>query len=474
MTRAVRLTLSPQRDISIGDVLTIGLVCVAGDDVGRSNVDWRSESKPTQHSVNWRSESRTPHQASNESQWRQPRDKAARRQFSMSAIRANSKSVQGCWRRSVINPESKPFEDPVASVSSSPIYNWRNPSRSNPMLDDPGSRVWLLKSESGACAVPTFFQITRDTSPFSVFDTVRRSFLDVSGKYQSLCAELFNAVEARFRAAANLTEQGRRHDASEGKKKFAEHPNWDKLLPAVKAAIKRIVHSDCEMADQSAAASWNVSRRCGLKSKEDRVRALTRALSEEEHKVLCFLEPTLTWLTLTADEYHSEHSMPETMVAGCQIEVRTALLRHHLLMRLSSIEDMTDNRAATYIATLARTCLSREEFKLGAPKCLHSFVRLSSRQEIAKELLKALDTHERAMCLNFCFMIAVDILGHGHSECPASWQDIVPFFREDMSYEKYTDAREVIASRLRPWLKRLAGLDDIEILETPGSDQDHY
>eukprot|EP01053_Blabericola_migrator_P003613 Blabericola_migrator_1__3612@NODE_2078_length_3312_cov_12_430817_g1316_i0_p1_GENE_NODE_2078_length_3312_cov_12_430817_g1316_i0NODE_2078_length_3312_cov_12_430817_g1316_i0_p1_ORF_typecomplete_len502_score57_07_NODE_2078_length_3312_cov_12_430817_g1316_i011232628 len=498
MPRALILNASPHPGVSVGDVITLGLVCVAGDDVRSATVDPRSESSSQQQSspINWRSECSTQHpkhrrsesnyqqrSVSRESNWRQPRNDAAggkASSFNMRPGQTSSDSFRGSSSRSLTKTNFRQSSEGTrrgsysfASPSSFTTHSWRRePSDGGSKkvtLYMPGSRAWLdtfqadtymvrflaVCSDSASMQTPDFFQITKDTSPDNVLETLRRVLPDVSGDYQNICANLFKAVEARLESSSREEESCK---SLEDKTFSAVQQGWNQLIPAVKDMVKEIVFPHRERsgtADQSAAAPVNVDLDM---FKEDKLRLQNRAMSEEQTRILCFLEPALTWLTLTADEYRSQHLLPNTMTLVSLIDVRTTWLRHHLMRRLSSIESMTDNKAAEYCATLLNdTRLSSQSSrKPGAPRCIHYLVRLKSRQQIAAALLKALDIDAYARSLNICLIIAVDILGRGHSECPASWQDIVPFFETKMARATYTEMREGIASKLRPWLTRLA------------------
>eukprot|EP01053_Blabericola_migrator_P002997 Blabericola_migrator_1__2996@NODE_1869_length_3623_cov_21_772216_g1196_i0_p2_GENE_NODE_1869_length_3623_cov_21_772216_g1196_i0NODE_1869_length_3623_cov_21_772216_g1196_i0_p2_ORF_typecomplete_len463_score58_92_NODE_1869_length_3623_cov_21_772216_g1196_i021463534 len=462
MTRAIRLT--SQSNVSVGDVITIGLVCVAGDDVRSSSVEWWRGNNPQQRSVPRQSRSEsTPQLQCQVPKCRRPRDGMTGSEESSVGIR--SSSTQGstyCLSREGARRGAWTF----ASESSNFTPNWRNSHIDEKFraisLYEGDSRDWLHTFQTETYKVPDFFQIAKDTSPDNVIEILRRRLVDVSGKCHELCADLLSAVEAQLTTEANFKKQEKSCESTEGEKDPAVQQTWNRLLLAVKAVLKdiRCRASESSMtADRGAAAPINDDPT----PMEEAMRLINLPVSEEQFKLLCFLEPALTWLTLNADKCHLQHLMPNTMALVSLVHVRTALVRHHVLKRLSSLEFITDKGAAEYNAVLLgniRTS-SRAGHEPGAPGCLYHFVRLSSPQQIAAEFLRRVCVFKHHISLNIYFLIVVDIMGRGHSDCPLEWEDIVPLFKAHMhgSLRQYTTLAKDLASRLEPWLERLAKIN---------------
>eukprot|EP01053_Blabericola_migrator_P001526 Blabericola_migrator_1__1525@NODE_1400_length_4624_cov_15_837832_g936_i0_p1_GENE_NODE_1400_length_4624_cov_15_837832_g936_i0NODE_1400_length_4624_cov_15_837832_g936_i0_p1_ORF_typecomplete_len468_score49_16_NODE_1400_length_4624_cov_15_837832_g936_i010802483 len=461
MAKAVRLTPNSHPKIPVGDLITVGLVCVAGDDVRSDTVEWWRASDCRQQTSglrNWRSESR-PHsqrQTSEDSNWRQPSDGAARGQTlsfgrrptsiqdasAQSSTRAELVSREGA-RKGMYNFNSKSF--PIA-------HDWRSRAireRYDNPLYEPGSRAQLLTHFcSRRYPVPDFFQIRKDTSPDNVLEILRRGLSNVAEEYHELCANLVNAIDAHNEAIASFTKQEKSCKSTESERLPAFHPDREHLFLSLRNVVKGALFP--QMVQSGAATPIEKE----ASSAAEALRLRDYPASEEHYSFLCFLEPALTWLTLTADEYHSQHLLPDTMAR--LKDVRTALLRHHVLMRLSSIESMTDNEAAEYCAVFISIASQKTDPKPGAFHCIHSLVRLCSLQQIAIDILEALKNYKKPLSLNICLIIAVDILGC-RLNCPLVWEDIVDIFEAKMVRPKYTELVKAAARKLQPWLEVLAG-----------------
>eukprot|EP01053_Blabericola_migrator_P001124 Blabericola_migrator_1__1123@NODE_1288_length_4887_cov_7_457261_g870_i0_p2_GENE_NODE_1288_length_4887_cov_7_457261_g870_i0NODE_1288_length_4887_cov_7_457261_g870_i0_p2_ORF_typecomplete_len235_score24_14CNOT11/PF10155_9/0_024_NODE_1288_length_4887_cov_7_457261_g870_i035644268 len=177
-------------------------------------------------------------------------------------------------------------------------------------------------------------------------------------------------------------------------------------------------------------------------------------LTQPQYDFLCALEPLFAALTTTT------HSLPVELVERTLGLVRTALLRHHVLTRLSTVTSISDNMASQYVGMLLNNCRRMPDrySENNAKKCLHKFVRASYRQQVAPLLLKALKTRKYPLSLNMCFVIAVDFVGQGNPKCPLQWEDISPLFESKPFSDEYDSLVSQLASKLKPWLCELAAL----------------
>eukprot|EP01053_Blabericola_migrator_P002467 Blabericola_migrator_1__2466@NODE_1696_length_3982_cov_82_762197_g354_i1_p1_GENE_NODE_1696_length_3982_cov_82_762197_g354_i1NODE_1696_length_3982_cov_82_762197_g354_i1_p1_ORF_typecomplete_len402_score48_25PAM2/PF07145_15/1e03PAM2/PF07145_15/0_017_NODE_1696_length_3982_cov_82_762197_g354_i19482153 len=399
MARFLKLNPSRQSEISLGDVITIGLVCAAGDgvciqsgEITSSRGEGPSEAQSTQEDV-----------------------------VEVATVAASTDICE----KSSLNPGAPPFYP-----GPEPLYPF-------------GSFQWIEQWKSCNYGVPKYFQITPRTGPRKVLKILEERFeclcADSLGEARGHCTDLFNALKTQSITPTSY---------------------WLKLLNQVTKVVFRFATTP----RSSQGTEGLVGLINGGTLYEKRMKNEVR-LSEDQYKVLCFLEPAVSFMKASVEQASHVSPLLHQKVMLLLALVRTTLLRHHVLTRLSSMEYMTDNRAAEYCRAVLGSSAYRATTlrESGGARCIYLFVRHASQQQIAKELLDALSCPPSPIRLNICFIIARDMLGHEDPSCPLDESDIAQLFNAEMSFShnpsEYETVVNTVAAKIRPWLAELAGME---------------
>eukprot|EP01053_Blabericola_migrator_P005355 Blabericola_migrator_1__5354@NODE_2744_length_2399_cov_33_951544_g1718_i0_p1_GENE_NODE_2744_length_2399_cov_33_951544_g1718_i0NODE_2744_length_2399_cov_33_951544_g1718_i0_p1_ORF_typecomplete_len242_score13_25Alg14/PF08660_11/6_3e03Alg14/PF08660_11/0_22_NODE_2744_length_2399_cov_33_951544_g1718_i011261851 len=227
------------------------------------------------------------------------------------------------------------------------------------------------------------------------------------------------------------------------------------IFKLLRNTIKRVLYGNSRenITEDSKvrASSKNVTEDVKVRAQLSR-KKLCSKLTEPQFNFLYLLEPFFAALTITP------HPLPEDLVESTLALIRLALLRHHMLIRLSTVTSMSDNIAAQYCAALTVNCrqMPKEHAKHSAAGSLYEFVRAPHRQQVAQSLLEAFTTTSFLLNQNICFIVAVDFVGREDPNCPLQWEDIRPLFDSTICYREHHRLVSELTPKLKPYLIELA------------------
>eukprot|EP01053_Blabericola_migrator_P012359 Blabericola_migrator_1__12358@NODE_774_length_6567_cov_442_935846_g550_i0_p1_GENE_NODE_774_length_6567_cov_442_935846_g550_i0NODE_774_length_6567_cov_442_935846_g550_i0_p1_ORF_typecomplete_len431_score43_20DUF3387/PF11867_8/0_13_NODE_774_length_6567_cov_442_935846_g550_i013282620 len=425
MTRFLKVNSGFQLGVSVRDVITAGLVWASGSD--SRTEEGRSSS----------------HQFVEPITFYRPDGPFASTQSSSDEKMVQQRAAQG---PSTTGPFQERYLDIESDAIITKLRKGKLLSRVRPALDDAiypsNSRSWIAGYETCMYGIPNFFQIKPDTPPARVLEILEQRIgclvFSALTEMRDHCASLFRAIEATLERPAVKRDKVLRK----------------KLLPRIEEIVLNFCkgsrcYTAADVASANSSLAWEIQ--------EARRKMNEIKLSEEQYDILWFLEPAVSFLSFTTDNSRQGCSKSHSTTPSLSTLIRTSLLRHHVLTRLSGIKAMTDNKAAQYCRSLlgSSSHYAKGTLEPGPSRCLHRLVRRASRQEIAERLLEALEITRFRASLNLCFIVAVDLLGCGHSKCPLDWKDILPLFDEDISVSEYEAWVRHLALKLRPWLNKL-------------------
>eukprot|EP01053_Blabericola_migrator_P012356 Blabericola_migrator_1__12355@NODE_774_length_6567_cov_442_935846_g550_i0_p2_GENE_NODE_774_length_6567_cov_442_935846_g550_i0NODE_774_length_6567_cov_442_935846_g550_i0_p2_ORF_typecomplete_len358_score39_28_NODE_774_length_6567_cov_442_935846_g550_i030934166 len=344
MTRFLKLNHNPPSKVSIGNLITIGLVCLAGDERFDGCLF-------QQHLQSITSKGLGP--------FIFPQTASIERTSGQS-------SGQGSSTAQPFQSRSLDFE--VVENSVQPRYDHpRLALPEAPLIYPPNSHNWIVKYKRCNYEIPNFFQITSETSSTRVLEILRERSSRLSF---SSWTELWNHCEAVFRTI----------EAEAGQPRVDEGiGQWVELVCAtdqvVQALTKGRGHCSSEAGQNVAGSADIVSAESGSYFSETMRKKNEIRLTKEQFDFLWYFEPAIAYVAFTTDRLMQGRPKPYNGALSLLTLIRTALLRHHVLTRLSSIRSVKDNRALTIAVHCSEApVVLPEELAIQVPRVVFTFL----------------------------------------------------------------------------------------------------